>query len=220
MYNFEYKEEEQQNVNLREIPSLKHKVKMLLTPLSHKDLVDFVTDLACKKKEVYSALLERAGIDPAFRKVFVHGLLPDATEQDLTDAFKVYGDIESTSLVMDRYQPELNKGYGFVTFCTIDSAHRALESPKKWIGEKEVMCKLAASQNGVFSTLNIDESLIGSFHPPPAFMNATAPQSNPGPTTEYGNKKIFVRGLPPNTTEESFATFFSRFGEIECIFGA
>ena len=45
--------------------------------------------------------------------IYVGSLLPEATEDDLWQAFEAFGDVASVSIIKDRYSGE-SKGFGFV----------------------------------------------------------------------------------------------------------
>jgi len=70
---------------------------------------------------------ERPPIQTRFGKIipnriFIGGLTKDTTEEDLRKVFCVYGTVKSTKIVSDRLG--VSKGYGFVTFETIEDAQR------------------------------------------------------------------------------------------------
>lgn len=234
----------------------RRKSSLLVLPYSSNELMGIVVDLASRFPELYNALYARAGDDSAFRKLFVHGLTPETVENDIRQVFEQYGGIESIEMVMDRATHNTtNKGYAFVTYEDIDSAHNALEVPQKRIGRKTIMCKLAESQHGFageashFPPSGTSVSTMSSFSESnrslpagasgangdaaatAAWMeeeNDTTPLSSPnsrsatreqggsgGNNVPFHQRKIFVRGIPPDTNEPSLTQFFSQFGEVE-----
>ncbi|KAJ4368347.1 RNA recognition motif-containing protein [Neocucurbitaria cava] len=60
------------------------------------------------------------------RQLFVRGLAPDVTTQDLTDYFSESYPIKTAVVVLDKESRE-SKGYGFVTFADVEDAQRAKE---------------------------------------------------------------------------------------------
>lgn len=58
-------------------------------------------------------------------KIYIGNLSFKATEQDVEDFFKQFGEIKEIALIRDRYSNEL-KGFGFITFTDPSSAQNAL----------------------------------------------------------------------------------------------
>ncbi|KNA19659.1 hypothetical protein SOVF_059600 [Spinacia oleracea] len=69
-----------------------------------------------------SSLLSRRAIAT---KLFVGGLSFHTTEKTLAEAFSQYGQVIEASIVHDRVS-ERSKGFGFVTYASIDEADKAL----------------------------------------------------------------------------------------------
>lgn len=65
----------------------------------------------------------------ARRQVFVRGLAPTVTTQDLTDFFSESYPIKNALVVLDK-ETKVSKGYGFVTFTDVEDAQRAKEELK------------------------------------------------------------------------------------------
>jgi len=57
--------------------------------------------------------------------LYVGNISYDATEEDVKDAFAVYGDVASVKLITDRETGRL-KGFGFVEMADEDSAKKAM----------------------------------------------------------------------------------------------
>ena len=55
-------------------------------------------------------------------RVFVGGISASTTEKDLLELFSKYGSVKATKVINDR--AGVSKGYGFVTFETVDEARR------------------------------------------------------------------------------------------------
>ncbi|PPR99980.1 hypothetical protein GOBAR_AA20684 [Gossypium barbadense] len=143
-----------------------------------------------KHPEFISSVRELADVDPAQRKIFVHGLSWDTTAETLTAEFAKYGEIEECKAVTDRVSGK-SKGYAFILFKHRSGARRALKQPQKKIGNRTTSCQLA-SQGPVPA-------------PPP-----TAP-----PVSEYTQRKIFVSNVSAEMDPEKLLEFFKQFGEIE-----
>ncbi|OAL03812.1 hypothetical protein IQ06DRAFT_291478 [Phaeosphaeriaceae sp. SRC1lsM3a] len=65
----------------------------------------------------------------ARRQLFVRGLAPTVTTQDLTDFFSESYPIKNALVVLDK-ETKASKGYGFVTFADVEDAQRAKEELK------------------------------------------------------------------------------------------
>ena len=101
-------------------------------------------------------LIKRAGRKPRVsevdepnidqRKLFIRGLPWVVTEKEVRDAFEKYGDIIECAICTDRFTRR-SRGYGFLTFKTVESASRALLSPTKEIGGRITQCNLASERS-------------------------------------------------------------------------
>ncbi|KAH8724917.1 hypothetical protein GQ44DRAFT_708016 [Phaeosphaeriaceae sp. PMI808] len=65
----------------------------------------------------------------ARRQLFIRGLAPTVTTQDLTDFFSESYPIKNALVVLDK-ESKVSKGYGFVTFADVEDAQRAKEEMK------------------------------------------------------------------------------------------
>lgn len=65
----------------------------------------------------------------ARRQLFVRGLAPAVTTQDLSDFFSESYPIKNALVVLDK-ETKVSKGYGFVTFADVEDAQRAKEELK------------------------------------------------------------------------------------------
>jgi RNA recognition motif-containing protein len=74
-------------------------------------------------------------------RIFVGDLAVDATEEELTDAFKKYASFNMARVVMDKRTGE-SKGYGFVSFAKGEDMVKALrEMNGKYVGTRPVKLK-------------------------------------------------------------------------------
>lgn len=60
-------------------------------------------------------------------QIYVGNLAYSVTEEDLTEFFNQYGDIETVKLIMDR-ETGRSKGFAFISFVGQDAAKNALEA--------------------------------------------------------------------------------------------
>ena len=58
--------------------------------------------------------------------IYVGNLSHDATEDDLTELFVGFGEVESATIVMDRYRGQ-PRGFGFVEMPNKSEAERAIQ---------------------------------------------------------------------------------------------
>ncbi|CAM9144300.1 unnamed protein product, partial [Hapterophycus canaliculatus] len=101
-----------------------------------------------------------------------------------------------------------SKGYGFVTFKSMDGAHAALENPEKMIDGRVSLCNLAALR----SSQPLPQRGPGANQGGAVGMMGGAVG---GSGEDVSARKIFVRGLSWDTTTESLRNMFSQFGELE-----
>ena len=59
-------------------------------------------------------------------EIYVGNLPWSISDQDLTDAFAAYGNVEKASIISDRDSGR-SKGFGFVTMTDADEANKAIE---------------------------------------------------------------------------------------------
>ncbi len=119
-------------------------------------------------------------------KIFVGGLEPDVTEDDLTEYFSKFGKVVERIIKVDRTTRK-NRGFAFVGFKAPEAVDKVLEVDEHRIGGKKIDCKRAMTKEEAF-TLN--KSLKESV------------------------RKIFVSNIPKDVTRSEMAAYFSEFGEI------
>jgi RNA-binding protein Musashi len=88
-------------------------------------------------------------------KLFVGGISRDTTEDNLKHHFSKYGDVLLSTISFDR-TTRIPRGFGFVTFSDISSAHNALQDTHVILGKK-VSFFLSCFDFSIFT-------LIISFH--------------------------------------------------------
>uniref|UniRef100_A0A7S3PM17 RRM domain-containing protein n=3 Tax=Aplanochytrium stocchinoi TaxID=215587 RepID=A0A7S3PM17_9STRA len=171
------------------------RIQMMLEPLSKESIQAILCKVATENEDVYNLIREKAGEDPAFRKLFVRGLPYTCTDEEFRKLFSMHGEIEEAAVIMDKVKGTC-KGFGFVTFKDIDSTHSALETPTRPFEGREIHCNLAAVGHSVDGTTN-DAS------------------SKPVDENDESLRKLFCRGLNYETTNEEFLNMFRQFGELE-----
>ncbi|XP_075517714.1 UBP1-associated protein 2B-like [Primulina tabacum] len=161
-------------------------VRELLEPFGKDQIIDLLKEAGSKDASLLAKIIEMADSDPTHRNLFIHGIGYDATSEQLVQAFKPFGEIEESKLIVDKNTGRA-KGYAFVLFKTRAAAKKALKVPQKKIGSRNVSCQLAA---------------VGSTNP--------AIQAS-----EVGKLKIYVGNVGPTVTPDKLKAFFRRYGEIE-----
>ena len=167
--------------------SKRETIRKLLQPFGKDQIIALLKEAADSNPATLSKILPAVESDPVHRKIFVHGLGWDATNETLTSAFKQYGQIEECNVVTDKITGR-SKGYGFVLFKTRSGARKALKQPQKKIGNRMAACHLAA---------------------------AGPSGSNPAAGADVNERRLYVGNVGPQISAEKLRTFFAKFGEIE-----
>lgn len=177
--------DEEEDLDLEDEP-----VEKLLEPFTKEQLHSLVKQAAEKYPDFVENIRQLADVDPAHRKIFIHGLGWDATAETLTSVFGKYGEIEDCKAVTDKVSGK-SKGYAFILFKHRSGARRALKQPQKKIGNRTTSCQLASA---------------GPVPAPPP----TAPV-----VSEYTQRKIFVSNVSADIEPQKLLEFFKQFGEVE-----
>ncbi|KAF5737337.1 UBP1-associated protein 2C-like [Tripterygium wilfordii] len=160
-------------------------LRLLLDPLAKSQLVDLLSRLGTQYPSVAEEIKGLACADPVHRKLFVRGLAWNTTSDTLCDAFRMHGEIEEGAVIYDKVTNK-SRGYGFITYKHMESAHIALRAPSKVIDGRMAVCNLAC------------EGLNGA-----------------SGTPDLAQRKLYIGGLSPNVTSEMLLSFFGRHGDIE-----
>uniref|UniRef100_A0A1B6GXQ8 RRM domain-containing protein n=1 Tax=Cuerna arida TaxID=1464854 RepID=A0A1B6GXQ8_9HEMI len=83
---------------------------------------------------------KRVTVNPLYCKVFVGGLTPEISDQDLKDYFGQYGEIAELQAPFDKIKNQ-RKGFCFITFKSTEVVQEVLKIPKQVINGKEVDVK-------------------------------------------------------------------------------
>lgn len=94
------------------------------------------------------------------KKVFVGGLSPDTTEEQLREYFGVYGEIESIELPTDTKTNE-RRGFCFVTFALEEPVQKLLENRYHQIGSGKCEIKVAQPKEVYRQQQNRDRGFGG-----------------------------------------------------------
>ncbi|KAL5983334.1 hypothetical protein ACLOJK_017418 [Asimina triloba] len=102
--------------------------------------------------------------DQAQRKLYIGGLSPDISSETLLNFFGRYGEIEEGSVAYDK-ETNKSRGFGFITYKTLEAAKKALDDPNKILGGRNITVKLADSQ----------KAKVGQTQLPPAIVPIAIP---------------------------------------------
>ncbi|GFP97601.1 ubp1-associated protein 2a [Phtheirospermum japonicum] len=171
-------------------------LEKLLEPFSKDQLTLLVKEAVAKHPDLVEIAHKLADSDPSHRKIFVHGLGWEASDDTITSSFGKYGEIEDCKVVRDKVSGK-SKGYAFILFKHRSGARRALKEPQKMIEGRMASCQLASA---------------GPVRPPTATVAAAIPLSN---ESEYTRRKIYVSNVAAEIDPNKLTEFFSTFGEIE-----
>ncbi|XP_077210803.1 UBP1-associated protein 2B-like [Tasmannia lanceolata] len=83
--------------------------------------------------------------DQAQRKLFIGGLSPEISSETLLNFFGRHGEIEEGSVAYDK-ETKKSRGFGFVTYKTVEAAKKAIDDPNKILGGRTIIVKLADTQ--------------------------------------------------------------------------
>lgn len=119
-------------------------LRKLLEPLCKEQIIVFLKEAAEKDPSIVSRISKSTESDPVHRRIFVHGLGWDATNDQVQAVFMQYGEIEDCKVVMDKFTGKA-KGYAFILFKTRAGAKKALRQPQKKIGNRMTSCQLSST---------------------------------------------------------------------------
>lgn len=119
-----------------------------------------------------------------FRKLFIGGLSYDTTEESLKSYFEKWGNIVDCVVMRDG-NTKRSRGFGFVTYDSVESLNEAQANRPHVIDNKEVESKRAT------------------------------PREEAGkPEARMSIKKVFVGGLRDDVEEDQLRDYFSGFGNV------
>ncbi|KZV44795.1 RNA-binding family protein isoform 1 [Dorcoceras hygrometricum] len=106
-------------------------------------------------------------LDQAQRKLYVGGLSPETSSEMLLSYFRRHGEIEEGSVAYDK-DSNKSRGFGFVTYKTVEAAKKAVDDPQKILGGRNITVKLADNYKG--------KVIPAGMIPVPVHMTAGYPQ--------------------------------------------
>ena len=125
-----------------------------------------------------------AKMSEQFRKLFIGGLSYDTTEDSLRGYFEKWGNIVDCVVMRDG-NTKRSRGFGFVTYDSVDALNEAQANRPHVIDNKEVESKRAT------------------------------PREEAGkPEARMSIKKVFVGGLKEEVEEDNLRDYFSNYGNV------
>lgn len=121
--------------------------------------------------------------------IFVGGIIGNVTEREIREYFENFGPIHSVTLIPKKNNKKLNSGYCFISFKDSQTKWHVLAEPEHFLSGRRINCK---------------SLLKGSQLKEEKLKNTS--------------KKLCVKYLPADTSEEEFEEFFSSFGLIHSFY--
>ncbi|GFP79811.1 ubp1-associated protein 2c [Phtheirospermum japonicum] len=118
--------------------------------------------------------------DQAQRKLYIGGLSPETTSEMLLSFFGRHGEIEEGSVAYDK-ESTRSRGFGFVTYKTVEGAKKAIDDPQKMLGGRNITVKLADNYKGKAGQQQIPATVVQV----PVPMNAGYQQAGAGAHAGY-----------------------------------
>ncbi|KAL0978280.1 hypothetical protein UPYG_G00168350 [Umbra pygmaea] len=121
------------------------------------------------------------------RKLFIGGLSFETTDESLREYFEQWGSLTDCVVMKDPVSKR-SRGFGFVTYSSMDEVDAAMEARPHKVDGRQVEPKRAVSRED---------------------------STRPGAHTTV--KKIFVGGIKEDTEEHHLSDYFDQYGKIEVI---
>ncbi|KAJ2800423.1 hypothetical protein H4S07_005183, partial [Coemansia furcata] len=150
-------------------------------------------------------------------KLFVGGLSWETDEIKLRNYFSRYGNIVDCTIMRDPMSSR-PRGFGFVTFDSMDGVNAVLQEPSHNLDGKAIDPKHAVPRDGqstqrrTYNNNNSNNQNMGGYG---GGSNAgVGGDAYNDPVQSMKGEKVFVGRLPPSITEADLNSSFSEFGSI------
>lgn len=117
--------------------------------------------------------------------IFVGGIMGTTTEKEIRQYFSQFGPIYSVTVIPNKNNPALNKGFCFISFKDSDTKKRVLSIKNHFFLDRKITC------SSLLKGPKLKEEIARN-----------------------NSKKLCVKNVPRGMTEAEFHTFFSAFGAI------
>lgn len=121
--------------------------------------------------------------------IFVGGIIGKVTEREIREYFESYGAIHSVTLIPKKNNRKLNSGYCFISFKESDTKWLVLSHAEHFLCGRRINCK------SLLKGSQLKEEKV-----------------------KNTSKKLCIKYLPADTSEEEFELFFSTYGEIHSFY--
>lgn len=119
-------------------------------------------------------------------KIFVGGLEPETTEDDLTEYFSEFGRVIERLIKVD-IKTKRSRGFAFIGFKSPESVDRVLQVEHHYINGKKIDCKRAMTKEDAYSlNRNLKDSC----------------------------RKVYISNIPKELSRKDLQDFFNQFGKI------
>eukprot|EP00918_Siedleckia_nematoides_P101663 GHVU01222167.1.p1 GENE.GHVU01222167.1~~GHVU01222167.1.p1 ORF type:complete len:345 (+),score=33.37 GHVU01222167.1:67-1101(+) len=167
-------------------------LRRFILPMPKQQIVDLICSAAAKHVDVSESAQQAVNHSPASKRLMIRNVAFATSNEGFAEFFASFGEAEDVAIVRDK--EGRSKGYGFVTYTTVEPVKKILSSDLTLDGRK-LAVKLAADSSG--------------------------DDGQPGSQRETGTalrKKLFVRNLSDDTDSEALKEAFSSFGPLEeCV---
>ncbi|RRT48216.1 hypothetical protein BHM03_00026257 [Ensete ventricosum] len=120
--------------------------------------------------------------DLALRKIYIGGLSPDISSENLLSFFRRHGEIEEGSVAYDK-ESNKSRGFGFVTYKTVEAAKKAIDDPNKTLGGRNITVKLADSPKSKMIQSQVPAAMVPITIPVPVGYAQTGKTQIGSPAT-------------------------------------
>ncbi|KAH9620455.1 hypothetical protein KSS87_013451 [Heliosperma pusillum] len=134
--------------------------------------------------------------DQAQRKLYIGGLSPETTTEILLSFFSRHGEIVEGSVAYDK-DTNRSRGFGFVTYKTLEATKKALDNPERILGGRNITVKYADTKS---RTTPIQQPQA-----PPSLGN---PYPQPGPAQGQSGPLNSHYTYPPSVPSYPSATSY------------
>lgn len=169
--------------------ALEHDILLkLAAPLSKEQLIDLIRKACVIAPEIRVLLYTASISSPASRRLMIRNIHYSTTDESFERLFAQFGELEDAAIV--REKTGRSRGFGFVTFASIDTMHTCINASLHLDGRK-LFVKVAAD-------------------PFSQFLSDGVPVQS-----RSVRRKIFVRNLGQHLTAADLRQHFQKYGVIE-----
>lgn len=163
-------------------------IRRRLAILSKEQLLELAAFGMNRHEDLFAAGEALLDSDPASRRVMVRGLWYYTTDRTFKQYFSQFGELENAAVI--RHPDGRSQGYGFLIYKEREAAQTVI-SQRHMVDRRAVTAKLAADQYTDFS------------------------RDDEGSTVSFERRKLFVRNICSDITQEILEAEFSAYGPVE-----